>query len=323
MKKLTTMLLSALCTVGVSVQAQAQDNHYFPTTKGAELTYKYYNARGRELKNEWKDKRWMKLVVEDVWPSEDGMVINVGVGNDIIERMAGTHMLGLAAGNLSYGDVKIEGDRVTLDNVQWLADVLPEMFLYMISHDSKDGPQYNVELMAQTSFPRTMTVGEELPDETILDAKYVEELTPEQQAEREERLKEVQAEVNMMSQAHGYTIVGAPMNFSDFGIKAQGQTRKRKVEAYEKVETPAGTFDCYKITYELVAPDAFRFGGMVSFSASMDFAGGGGHFPQQPQEPDGTKYADWISPEVGLVKREKYNARGKLQEVMQLESYTK
>ncbi len=321
MKKLTTLLLSALCAAGLS--AQAQDNCYFPTTKGAELSYKYYNARGRELKNQWKDARWLKLVVEEVWPSEDGMVINVGVGNDLIERMAVTHMLGLAAGNLSYGDVKIEGDCVTLDNVQWLADALPEMFMYMIAHDRKDGMQYDVELMAQTSFPRTMTVGDELPDETILDAKYVEVLTTEQQAEREERFKEMQTEVSMMSQAHGYTIVGAPMNFSDFGIKAQGQIRKRKVEAYEKVETPAGTFDCYKITYELVVPNTFNFGGMGPMPGNMDFARGSGRFPQQPQEPEGTKYADWISPEVGLVKRENYNNRGKLQEVMRLESYTK
>ena len=311
MKRVITLLLSALCAAGVS--AQAQDNCYFPTRKGAELSYKYYNARGKELKNQWKDKRWMKFVVEEVWPSDDGMVINVGISNDIIGRMAKTPTLELAAENFAYGDVKIEGDRVTLDNMQWLADVIPEMFLYMMGSGWTSDSQYQVDVIAQTTFPRLMTVGEELPDENILDARYSEVLTPEQQAERDEMMKEMRAEMEVISRANNFTVAG------DFSISAKGQTRKRKVEAFEKVETPAGAFDCYKITYELIVPDRMFGGGMIVFHDGG--AMGGNRFEQQEQP--GIKYADWISPEVGLVKREKYNDRGKLQEVMRLESYTK
>lgn len=315
MKKLTILLLAALCAAGVS--AQAQDNCFFPTRKGAELSYKYYNARGRELRNQWRDKRWMKLVVEDVWPSEDGMVINVGVGNDLIDRMAKTHMLGQAAGDLAYGDVKIEGNRVTYDNIQWLANVLPEHFLYIFAHDNKDSQQYRLELMAQNTFPRQMAVGDTLPDEDVLDAKYIELLTPEQQAKRDETMKEIQNEIEVLKHSSGISIVGS---FGDFSITAKGRTINRRVEALEKVETPAGVFDCYKITYELIMPD--NLSGMY-----ITVMHGGGNMMMNDgprrQEPEGVRYADWISPEVGLVKREKYNDRGKLQEMVQLESYTK
>lgn len=316
MKKLITTLLSALCVAGVS----AQDNCYFPTRKGAELSYKYYNARGKAIKDQWKNERWMKFKVEDVWPGEDGgMVINVGIGNETIERMAKSRTLSPVAENLSYGDVKIEGDRVTLDNIQWLAEVTPEWFTYMLANETETSSQYEVNLMAQTSFPRNMSVGQELPDEEILNAKYKEILTQEQQAERDKQMQEMKDEMKAITASVGGAMVGG--SFGDFSISAKGNTRNRKVEAFEKVETPAGTFDCYKITYELVVPTG-GFGGFIgSVGMNFDPMMGGG-FPQQ-QEPDGVKYADWISPEVGLVKREKYNGRGKLQEVMRLEAYTK
>jgi hypothetical protein len=135
------------------------------------LNYKYYNARGKELKNEWNDKRWMKFVVEEVWPSEDGVVINVGVTNDIIERMAGLYLLEPAAANMAYGDVKVEGDTVTLDNIQWLAGVIPQPIYHILGNNRAGGTQYEVDLMAQTRFSRRMAVGDSLPDEKILDVR--------------------------------------------------------------------------------------------------------------------------------------------------------
>jgi hypothetical protein len=138
-------------------------------------------------------------------------------------------------------------------------------------------------------------------------------LTPEQQAEREEWMKEFQGEMDMMRRSHRVEFSGS---FGSFSMAATGETRNRKVEAFEKVETQAGAFDCYKITYELVVSDANPF--VIIHSDGM----GVGGFPQQ-NAPEGIKCIDWLSPEVGLVKREKYNARGKLQEVVQLESYTR
>lgn len=60
----------------------------------------------------------------------------------------------------------------------------------------------------------------------------------------------------------------------------------RKVEAVEKVTTPAGTFDCAKITYDVDSK--------VGFSVSA-------------------KGIEWVSKNIGVVKSETYNSKGKLQ----------
>jgi hypothetical protein len=59
----------------------------------------------------------------------------------------------------------------------------------------------------------------------------------------------------------------------------------RKVEAQEKLTTPAGTFDCYKITYDLTTK-------MMG--------------TQQ------VKGVEWYAKNVGLIKQETYDSKGKL-----------
>ena len=59
----------------------------------------------------------------------------------------------------------------------------------------------------------------------------------------------------------------------------------RKVAAKEKVTTPAGTFECYKITYTIKTK-------MMMGRES--------------------KAAEWIAKDVGLVKSESYKNNGKL-----------
>ena len=59
----------------------------------------------------------------------------------------------------------------------------------------------------------------------------------------------------------------------------------RKVEAIEKITTEAGTFECYKITYD------------VFTDAMIDI---------------NTKGIDWIARDVGTVRTENYNKNGKL-----------
>lgn len=59
----------------------------------------------------------------------------------------------------------------------------------------------------------------------------------------------------------------------------------RKVEALEKVTTEAGTFDCFKISYDVLT------------DAMIDIQ---------------TKGAEWISRDVGAVRTETYNNNGKL-----------
>jgi hypothetical protein len=60
----------------------------------------------------------------------------------------------------------------------------------------------------------------------------------------------------------------------------------RKVEGFEKVTTPAGTFDCVKITYTLETKMMFK----ITMSG-----------------------AEWFAKDVGVVKTEAYNKKGKLE----------
>lgn len=60
----------------------------------------------------------------------------------------------------------------------------------------------------------------------------------------------------------------------------------RKVVATEKITTPAGTFDCYKITFDVETNMMFKVQ---------------------------TKVIDWIAKEVGVVRSENYDSNNKLQ----------
>jgi hypothetical protein len=60
----------------------------------------------------------------------------------------------------------------------------------------------------------------------------------------------------------------------------------RKVEKMESITTPVGTFDCAKVTYDIDSK--------VVFAISL-------------------KGVEWISKNVGVVRSESYNSKGKLQ----------
>jgi hypothetical protein len=60
----------------------------------------------------------------------------------------------------------------------------------------------------------------------------------------------------------------------------------RVVEAKEKIETPAGTFDCLKIKYDVLSQIGFV---KINMSA-----------------------VEWFDPEAGTVRSESYNKKGKL-----------
>ena len=60
----------------------------------------------------------------------------------------------------------------------------------------------------------------------------------------------------------------------------------RKVEAIEDITTPAGTFECYKFTYDVLTKMVIKVEGHVS---------------------------QWISEDVGAVRTENYSKKGKLQ----------
>jgi hypothetical protein len=68
----------------------------------------------------------------------------------------------------------------------------------------------------------------------------------------------------------------------------------RKIAARERLETPAGAFDCLKITYNILSQIGFV---KVNSSAT-----------------------EWYSPEYGTIRSETYNKKGKLVSYMVLKS---
>ena len=78
------------------------------------------------------------------------------------------------------------------------------------------------------------------------------------------------------------------MSFSNAGMTMMTMTisiSNRKVDAVENVTTPAGTFECYKISYDIATK--------MMINIKM-------------------KGAEWYAKNVGLVKSESYNTDGKL-----------
>ncbi len=84
------------------------------------------------------------------------------------------------------------------------------------------------------------------------------------------------------------------MKISANGLKMMTmkyEMTNRKVEALEKITTPAGTFECYKITYD------FEFKMMVKKKS---------------------KVVLWMAKDIGMVRSENYSAKGKLENYSEL-----
>jgi len=73
----------------------------------------------------------------------------------------------------------------------------------------------------------------------------------------------------------------------------------RKVEAKESITTPAGTFDCYKITYDTSVESK-----MMGMSRTFE-----------------TSSIEWVAEDVGMVKVENYDKKGKMQGYTELTSF--
>ncbi len=71
----------------------------------------------------------------------------------------------------------------------------------------------------------------------------------------------------------------------------------RKVEAKETITTPAGTFECYKISSEISSKVAF---------VNQKF-----------------KSVDWFAKGVGMVRTETYDKKGKLESYALLTKFEK
>jgi hypothetical protein len=90
-------------------------------------------------------------------------------------------------------------------------------------------------------------------------------------------------------------MAGAGMNLSDIKVNIIN----RKVEAEESVTTPAGTFNCVKLTYDTETDmKAMGMGRKMLF-----------------------KSTDWLAEGVGVIKTESYDDKGKLMSYSLLTSY--
>ncbi len=277
---------------------------FIPMKKGAVLEYRYYNAKGRPLLDEWSKERWMRFTVEDVWGDsvanvviESSQLAQFGAMNEPMKR---------TTTEIGYGDVSVTAEGVTFENMRWVFPQIPSMFsLYTLSERGRshsggwfgsDGESYyRAELSATSHLPREIHVGDKLPDEQYR-ALFVDVLSEAQRASREEMKEKFVEHLNSRAPT-------ASLNIED-----RASFINRRVEAFEKVSVPAGEFECWKISYELVKPE-FKVLGLPDEQLVKERIISG-------NPPVVTKYVDYLSPEVGLVKREKMNFRGKRVEEM-------
>lgn len=102
----------------------------------------------------------------------------------------------------------------------------------------------------------------------------VESTNMEMPAQLEEGMKLSDGSISLSMSAGGISAMNMMVSITN-----------RVVEGKENVTTPAGTFECYKISYDLVTKTIMRMT---------------------------TKAAEWYAKDIGVVKSESYNKNGKL-----------
>ncbi len=297
MKKTVLILTCLLATVSASAQM------FIPTEKGTVLDYKYYDAKGKALRDEWRNERWLRFTVEDTWGDS---IVNVAVENETLARFASSKALKDAIESLAYGDVRLTADEVIFDNMQWVIPPIPVLFNYIPEDDDQLGKYAIDRLVATSRLPRDLHVGDTLPNERF-EVLFAEALSEEAMAKRREAIDK--AEELIAEYGEGVEVVDLPdlMNFENRSL-----IRNRIVEGEEEVETPAGKWKCWKISYEALDP-------------LMLVVGLPEHLQMNPSVTRvAIRHVDYLSPEVDLVRRDKYNGTGKrVEESMILESIKK
>jgi hypothetical protein len=312
-----TLLLIAAFAAGVSAAA-AQT--YFPMKKGAVLEYKYYDNGGKPLLDKWRNERWMRLTVEEAWGDS---IANVVIENETFARLAGVEAVRDVIGGISYGDVRVTPSETVFDNTMWT--FMPEsLAITSTDHDKaveqnemfksiSEGVKISATVSAAVSLPHELHVGDELP-EVRYEAVFSEEMPEETLVKRSELIglaKQQIAQVDLGSLDPAMREMFELVNEMDVSkptaTTQSAVIRNRRVVAMEKV----GDYDCWKITYDIVGPTE-RTPGMPRFKV-----GANGMLQRDDSAPPIFGYADYISPDVGLVKREKFNFRGnRVDEVM-------
>lgn len=306
MKKIL-YLIAVLAAITAGAQpaqlgnAKQQGDTFFPMRQGAVLEYRYHDAKGKPLRDAWRNERFTRLTVQKMWGDT---LANVLIENETLARGKGALSPEIVEA-FRWGDVAVSGDEVLFDNVLW--------WFVTNSFDDTAGNtnHYRTTVNSAMRLPRTLKVGDTLPD-LVHRSEIVEEATPETKSGM--RLSDDDAFSNMLAAQGDYAVLDE-LNKA-FGTTFIMSATGRRVVGREKITTPAGEFDCWRVEYELVGPSERFMGspasitvidGRIEVSVERDYM------------KQMVSYVDYFSPTVGLVRRDRLSAKGrKVEERMEL-----
>lgn len=252
-------LLSCFLICAYLTIGSAQKSYFFPTQPGATLYYKYFDANGQPLTDKNKNDRWLKYTVVDFSDLQDSAVIQVFVQGIFTQKSEAAANKQATKEKFNQTITYRNGTMYT-DNTRLFADVMRAELSERLSGEDA----FKMNVSSVSSQPVILKTGQKIPDEKILNTAF--------------SVKAMGKDINM--------------SFS-------GETKNKTVESIEDITTPAGTFRCYKIVYNVISTsDIVR------------------------KKVQTSRKIDWLFPEIGIIKSETYNDKGKLTENMQLESYS-
>ncbi len=294
-----------LCLAVLAVVSSVNAQTFFPMKKGTVLEYRFYDDKERPLRDPWKNDRFLRFTVDDVWGDT---IANVTIDNETFQRLTLNKTAQNMIGGISYGDVIVRAEEVVFENVMWL--FLPER-LYTSSAESESELSFDIELHATATLPRKLNIGDLLPD-IRYEAYFREQVS--------DSLKTVRDHENETGGLNSHLIsMGMdPVEYPNaYNLEHTATIHHRKVDGMESVKTSAGEFECYRISYEILGPTERAVGYPKMIRLNSDGRIDIDYGDNDP--PIIIEYVDYISPEVGLVKRDKLNFRGnKVDETMVL-----
>ncbi len=304
--------VAALAIAAVSTNAQT----YFPMKEGAVLEYKYLDDKGKPMRNEFREERYTRFTVDKVWGDS---VANVSIEEPLLKRFANWKSLSTMVEDVNYGDVRVRSNGVVTENLQMMMPY-PEIFPRLNSEE--ENIRFKVDVEAASQLPRELKAGDELPEE-----RYRWTFSSYLAEDADDEIKEQMLDM-MDAMAKQMDAIGLKSDKPTNLVFAESiVVPNRKVVGMETVETPAGKFKCWKITWEMVGPSE-RMVGMPTREEIEEavIALGGNASDVRGMRPSNstllTEYVDYVSPEIGLVRREKRNFRGnKIEETIELTTY--
>lgn len=283
--------------------------------QGAVLEYAFTDGKGAPLRDRWRDERWLRMTVEQVWGDT---VANVRIDNQEFERLGKMKWFEPLLAELRYGDVMSTAAGVTSENMQWY---FSPVHTILQNYGDEAATSFETRLSVHSFLPRGLKTGMTLPEEPF-SVTFDQILSPKELAEYEERMKNVDETVTRRVDDNGVEVESAVMP-SKLDLKITGNVTNRRVAGRERVTTPAGTFECWKIEYDLVGPREGMYG-VEDLTFEFDRTGNSSSMSasQLGFAPTVTACVDYVSPAVGLVRRERMSDSGRrVVEIMELKKY--